>query len=368
MTDKTIDQLTLLIATTGADVPASKTNTDYRIRVGEANGLATLDASGLVPTAQLPPPSSAAWGGITGTVSDQTDLWVELGSKAELLHLHGTDDITNLDVYTGFDSRYFTEAEVTASLALKASLNADVTFGHVTASKGGSGVASTFYMGTGGTHFIQRTTGNNISIGGGTTLGYNGNTVWHSGNDGDGSGLAADTVDGYHAATGVGAGNTIPVRAAAGYLYSNYFNMTANVTSTAPTHIPVETGSDEFLRWQTPTDFISNLDLAVRTPTIQSATTGGSINPATTTDQYVLTAQASGLTINNPTGTWVQGQGLVIRIKDNGVARAITWGAGYRGIGVTLPTTTTASKTKYIGIIYNATDAKWDVVSVATEA
>jgi hypothetical protein len=42
-------------------------------------------------------------------------------------HEHGASDITNLANYTGFDARYFTEAEVTASLALKASL-AGATF------------------------------------------------------------------------------------------------------------------------------------------------------------------------------------------------------------------------------------------------
>lgn len=53
MVDKTIDEQPLLIAPIGADVPAAKTNTDYRIRVGEANGLATLDTNSKIAVAQL---------------------------------------------------------------------------------------------------------------------------------------------------------------------------------------------------------------------------------------------------------------------------------------------------------------------------
>jgi hypothetical protein len=39
----------------------------------------------------------------------------------------------------------------------------------------------------------------------------------------------------------------------------------------------------------------------------------------------------------------------------------------YRAIGTTIPTSTTASKTIYVGCIYNNTDAYWDVVAVTTQ-
>jgi len=58
----------------------------------------------------------------------------------------------------------------------------------------------------------------------------------------------------------------------------------------------------------------------------------------------------------------------MIRIKDNGTARAITYGTDYRAIGITLPTTTVLSKTTYIGLIYNSTDTKWDAIGVTTQA
>lgn len=80
------------------------------------------------------------------------------------------------------------------------------------------------------------------------------------------------------------------------------------------------------------------------------------------------TALAGALTVNAPTGTPLAGQKLVIRIKDNGTARAITWNAIFRAVGVVLPTTTVISKIVYCGFIYNATDTKWDCVAVAQEA
>ena len=103
-----------------------------------------------------------------------------------------------------------------------------------------------------------------------------------------------------------------------------------------------------------------------RTVTTASA---ASITPnADITDIYPVTAQAAGLTINNPTGTLTNYQQLMIRIKDNGTARALSFGANFRAIGVTLPITTVLGKTLYIGSVWNSTDSKWDVLAVGQEA
>ena len=56
----------------------------------------------------------------------------------------------------------------------------------------------------------------------------NGNTVWHAGNDGAGSGLDADLLDGYHASGSVGA-NTVVIRDSNGYIYANYINTNVDV-------------------------------------------------------------------------------------------------------------------------------------------
>jgi hypothetical protein len=85
-------------------------------------------------------------------------------------------------------------------------------------------------------------------------------------------------------------------------------------------------------------------------------------------DQYNLTAQAAGLTVEAPTGTPVDGNKLIIRILDNGTPQTITWNATYTVIGPTLPTTTTANKMIYVGCIYNSTNTRWDVIALATQA
>lgn len=85
-------------------------------------------------------------------------------------------------------------------------------------------------------------------------------------------------------------------------------------------------------------------------------------------DMAVLRGISGGLTINAPTGTPVQGQKLIIRFKDDGTARALTWQTGSSGqfrasSDLALPTTTTLSKTLYTGFIYNSTDSRWDLLA-----
>ena len=106
-------------------------------------------------------------------------------------------------------------------------------------------------------------------------------------------------------------------------------------------------------------------------PSLQGLTTATTVTPVGTVpgdDAVVITALASGLTVNAPSGTPVQMKPLIFRIKDNGTARALTWNAIYRAIQVTLPTTTVVNKTLYVGFLYNATDTKWDCVFVRQEA
>jgi hypothetical protein len=103
-------------------------------------------------------------------------------------------------------------------------------------------------------------------------------------------------------------------------------------------------------------------------PRVASTTSSATPTPnADTTDMYILTAQAAAAAFAAPTGSPVQGQQLMIRIKDDGTARALTWNAIFRVIGVTLPATTVISKTLYIGAKYNSTDTKWDVLAVGQE-
>ena len=84
------------------------------------------------------------------------------------------------------------------------------------------------------------------------------------------------------------------------------------------------------------------------------------------TDQYQLTAVANA-TEFTVTGTPTNGQKLIIRLKDAGVGKALTW-TGFTAIGCTAPTTTVANKTHYIGCIYNSATPTWNIVAAIVEA
>lgn len=107
---------------------------------------------------------------------------------------------------------------------------------------------------------------------------------------------------------------------------------------------------------------------SISIPLIQSVTSASTVTPTSLNDLVVITAQAVGLTIANPTGTMVQGKALMIRIKDNATAQTIAFDTNYRAIGITLPTTTVISKTLYLGCIWNSTDTKFDVIGLNQEA
>ena len=86
-----------------------------------------------------------------------------------------------------------------------------------------------------------------------------------------------------------------------------------------------------------------------------------------TSTMEILSSLAAALTIAAPTGTPHEGQELTFRFKDDGTARALTWNAIFEDYTGSLPTTTTAGKTVYIGCKYNLINTKWDVVAVQTQ-
>jgi hypothetical protein len=86
---------------------------------------------------------------------------------------------------------------------------------------------------------------------------------------------------------------------------------------------------------------------------------------------YTVTALAVTGAFAAPSGTPVEGNKLIIRIKDNGTTKTISWNAIYRTLDSTnlpLSTSTTAGKWMYFGFMYNATDSKWDLISRIVQA
>jgi hypothetical protein len=100
---------------------------------------------------------------------------------------------------------------------------------------------------------------------------------------------------------------------------------------------------------------------------------GTTISTATITintdnyNMYTVTSLSTATTFTVPTGTPKAGQSLLIRIKDNGTAHALTFSTGTNGFRFSsdapAPTTTTISKTMYLGFRWNEADSKWDNVS-----
>lgn len=85
------------------------------------------------------------------------------------------------------------------------------------------------------------------------------------------------------------------------------------------------------------------------------------------TDTYELSAISNNTTFST-TGTPTDGQKIMIRWKDAGVSKTLTWDAIFVAIGVTLPTATTAGKWQYVGCQYNSGAAKFHVLAVGTQA
>jgi len=110
---------------------------------------------------------------------------------------------------------------------------------------------------------------------------------------------------------------------------------------------------------------LTNHRITYRTNTQTSYTTSVTLN-SDLFDVQIITALTGALLFNAPSGTPTECQMLLLRVKDNGTARALTWNSIFRsGTAFSLPTTTTLGKWIYIELLYNLTDTKWDCVGVS---
>jgi len=171
-----------------------------------------------------------------------------------------------------------------------------------------------------------------------------------------------------HISAGTATANTAPLKFTAGTALSTpeagtieFSNSETGLTFTA-----VSTRRAFVL--DTVTQTLTNKRTNPRVVSAASYTTDtGTSLDVSTCDQFVITAQGGALKFNNPGGTPTEGCKLIIRIKDDGTARALTYDTQFRAMGNALPTTTVMSKTLYMGFIFNSTDTKWDLVAVAQE-
>lgn len=99
------------------------------------------------------------------------------------------------------------------------------------------------------------------------------------------------------------------------------------------------------------------------TATSYTTDTGTSLN-CDYYDDFIVTAQAGALLINNPSGTARDGQSLVIAVTGT-AARALTYGAQFEASTVALPTTTATTARLNMGFKWRADTSKWVCVAVA---
>lgn len=113
------------------------------------------------------------------------------------------------------------------------------------------------------------------------------------------------------------------------------------------------------------TDTLTNKRITQRVVTTTDDATA--VIDVDVTDVYELSAVANATTFST-TGTPTDGQKLIIRFKDAGVAKGLTWDAVFVAIGVTAPTTTVAGKWHYVGATYNSAATKWHIIATGVQA
>ena len=154
-----------------------------------------------------------------------------------------------------------------------------------------------------------------------------------------------------------------------GYLYAaNNLSDLENIT-TAKTNLSLENvdnTSDATKNSATAT--LTNKRITPRVTSIVSEAT-----PTFNTDNcdaVNITALGTAITnmSTNVTGTPTNFQKLLMRIKDDGTARAISsWGSLFEPKGVALPDTTVAGKVLTLGFLWDTVTSKWGLIGLAQE-
>ena len=194
--------------------------------------------------------------------------------------------------------------------------------------------------------------------------------------------IAAGTNIGTYLATWNTSSNTIKgqlvITDTSNSTFLNVFNVTGVILSSTSDYYQLTV---TYISGTMPTDtqelsvnFFRSGDLGYvgssgSTPRINTLTTTSTITiDSSLYDQYIITSLSEALYISTAaSANQSNGRKMIIRIKDNGTSRFLTYSGNFRGIGLTLPTATTASKTMYIGCIWNTNDSYWDVIAVAVE-
>lgn len=349
--------------TTAAQVIAAGTG----ISVSTTAGTTTITNTGSGGTpgglnTQIQYNNSGAFGGITGAVTD--------GTSVSLNAPHLLNPTIN-GAGTGLATLTYPNTSTSVSIALPATagtvaLTSQLTSGTVTSVSvvSANGFAGTVATSTTTPAITISTSisgilvGNGTSISAATTTGI-GTVVLNSSPTLSTPvlGVATATTINKVTFTAPATGSTLTIADGKTLTVNNTltFSGTDGTTMTMP-------GASATLAGLATTQTFTNKRITSRIGTTTSSATptpDGDNN-----DQYNVTALATGATFGAPTGTPTDGQKLIIRIKDNATPQTLAFNAIYRfSSSLTAPTTTIASKTLYLGFIFNSADSKWDNIA-----
>lgn len=96
-------------------------------------------------------------------------------------------------------------------------------------------------------------------------------------------------------------------------------------------------------------------------PSVQSVVSSATVTPTSTDDLLEVISQVGVLIVNNPTGTYANGQNFLIRLDGDG--SAIIFDTKYIAFGSALPSTTTVGKTTLIGCTYNSNNDTFECLN-----
>jgi len=163
--------------------------------------------------------------------------------------------------------------------------------------------------------------------------------------------------------------STYDINFAVGYSGSSYFCV-ATVSSPTSSNPVIDTTSWALLSSQGSPgpQGPQGIQGVMGPPSFVAVSSTSSCSPISTVDFIAITAQNTSLFFSNPQSGFSQGQALMIRIKDDGTARGITYDTKYRAVGVNLPSTTVIGKTVYLGFLYNATEDKFDCIGISQQS
>ena len=165
--------------------------------------------------------------------------------------------------------------------------------------------------------------------------------------------------------TGTGLNSTVVTSSltTVGTLTAGVWNATSIGTSYLPANQTQLTSAANLTTIGTVTTGIWNSNSA---PPVGTVATASLITINTDNyNMYTVTSLSTATTFTAPTGTPKTGQGLIIRIKDNGTARSLTFTTGANGFRFSsdqpAPSTTTLGKTIYLYFLWNeASPGTWD--------